>query len=76
MYQKELTDILAYEYSSGSGDGAELTVVLSMLEKDRKFKKCQRQNSGLAICSLLIPQLGIMTATMETVLIIRQQTNR
>ncbi len=39
MYQKELTDILADERSSGSGDGADLTVVLAVLEKNRILKK-------------------------------------
>lgn len=39
MYQKELTDIIADERSSGSGDGVELSVVLAVLEKNRILKK-------------------------------------
>lgn len=39
MYQKELTDILADERSSGSGDGVDLTVILAVLEKNRILKK-------------------------------------
>lgn len=65
MYHKELTDIIADERSSGSGDGVELSVVLAVLEKNRILKKIPGANRGFGICLSWMPLSGTMTGIME-----------